>query len=178
MVMCLYVVVVSVCLTDLYLCVRPPGDFKLQPEPSLVLSQLAQRHGAPSLPIARQPSPPPAQSPSPIQGPPLAPIGAKPAPSAGPDPQGSNSLQQHRVPQLKAQKRRIPPTSKVKGTVDKYFLDSLCEVKESRTGGIKERIGLHPVCRTGMVNFGYQGSCFRPVQTHLIDLIKVLMLNW
>uniref|UniRef100_A0A674CIP1 Ubiquitin associated protein 2a n=1 Tax=Salmo trutta TaxID=8032 RepID=A0A674CIP1_SALTR len=88
-------------------------DFKLQPEPSLVLSQLAQRHGAPSLPIARQPSPPPAQSPSPIQGPPLATIGAKPAPSAGPDPQGSNSLQQHRVPQLKAQKRRIPPTSKI-----------------------------------------------------------------
>uniref|UniRef100_A0A8C8F390 UBA domain-containing protein n=1 Tax=Oncorhynchus tshawytscha TaxID=74940 RepID=A0A8C8F390_ONCTS len=86
-------------------------DFKLQPEPSLVLSQLAQRHGAPSLPIARQPSP--AQSPSPIQGPPLATIGAKPAHSAGPDTQGSNSLQQHRVPQLKAQKRRIPPTSKI-----------------------------------------------------------------
>uniref|UniRef100_A0A8C7PTB0 Ubiquitin associated protein 2a n=1 Tax=Oncorhynchus mykiss TaxID=8022 RepID=A0A8C7PTB0_ONCMY len=86
-------------------------DFKLQPEPSLVLSQLAQKHGAPSLPIARQPSP--AQSPSPIQGPPLATIGAKPAHSAGPDTQGSNSLQQHRVPQLKAQKRRIPPTSKI-----------------------------------------------------------------
>uniref|UniRef100_A0A8C7DXQ6 Ubiquitin associated protein 2a n=1 Tax=Oncorhynchus kisutch TaxID=8019 RepID=A0A8C7DXQ6_ONCKI len=86
-------------------------DFKLQPEPSLVLSQLAQRHGTPSLPIARQSSP--AQSPSPIQGPPLATIGAKPAHSAGPDTQGSNSLQQHRVPQLKAQKRRIPPTSKI-----------------------------------------------------------------
>ncbi|XP_045078934.1 ubiquitin-associated protein 2-like [Coregonus clupeaformis] len=88
-------------------------EFKLKPEPSLVLSQLAQRHCAPSLPLVRQPSPPPAQSPSPIQGPPLAAIGAKPAPSAGPDPQGSSPLQQHRVPQLKAQKRRIPPTSKI-----------------------------------------------------------------
>uniref|UniRef100_A0A8C7PCK9 Ubiquitin associated protein 2a n=1 Tax=Oncorhynchus mykiss TaxID=8022 RepID=A0A8C7PCK9_ONCMY len=89
-------------------------EFRLQPEPSLVLSHLVQRHGAPSLPLACQSSPPPAQSPSPSQGPPLAAIGAKPAPSAGPDPQGSSSLQQqHRVPQLKAQKRRIPPTSKI-----------------------------------------------------------------
>ncbi|KAL0977781.1 hypothetical protein UPYG_G00161110 [Umbra pygmaea] len=92
-------------------------EFKLQPEPSLVLSQLVQRHGAPSLPLARQPSPPPAQPPSPnqgpgIQGPPLAAIGAKPAPSVGSDPQGSSSLQ-HRAPQIKAQKRRIPPTSKM-----------------------------------------------------------------
>ncbi|XP_034143031.1 ubiquitin-associated protein 2a isoform X2 [Esox lucius] len=88
-------------------------EFKLQPEPSLVLSQLVQRHGAPSLPLARQPSPPPAQPPSPNQGPTLAAIGAKPAPSSGPDPQGDGPLQQHRVPQLKAPKRRIPPTSKI-----------------------------------------------------------------
>ncbi|CAB1315419.1 unnamed protein product, partial [Coregonus sp. 'balchen'] len=88
-------------------------EFRLQPEPSLVLSHLAQRHSAPSLPLVCQSSPPPAQSPSPSQGPPLAAIGAKPAPSAGPDPQGSSSLQQHRIPQLKAQKRRIPPTSKI-----------------------------------------------------------------
>lgn len=103
------------------------GEFGLQPEPSLVLSQLVQRHSGPSLPLARQPSPPsqqqaPAASASPAlqhtttpaqAGPVMAAAGAKPpAPSAGLDPQGTP--QQQRA-QLKGQKRRIPPTSKVGG---------------------------------------------------------------
>ncbi|KAF3856013.1 hypothetical protein F7725_016736 [Dissostichus mawsoni] len=98
----------------------------LQPEPSLVLSHLVQRHAGPSLPLARQPSPPsqhqapPASaSPAPHLTGPLAQAGqamaagAKPhAPGAGLDPQGGNTPQQQRA-QLKVQKRRIPPSSKV-----------------------------------------------------------------
>ncbi|XP_022056418.1 ubiquitin-associated protein 2a [Acanthochromis polyacanthus] len=102
-------------------------EFGLQPEPSLVLSQLVQRHTGPSLPLARQPSPssqqqaPPASASAaphhtstPAQaGPVMAAAGAKPpAPSAGLDPQGSSTPQQQRA-QLKGQKRRIPPTSKI-----------------------------------------------------------------
>ncbi|XP_045884344.1 ubiquitin-associated protein 2a isoform X1 [Micropterus dolomieu] len=103
-------------------------EFGLQPEPSLVLSQLVQRHTGPSLPLARQPSPPSQQqappalaSPGPQHistpaqaGPVMA--GAKPpAPSAGLDPQGSSTPQQQRA-QLRGQKRRIPPTSKIPST--------------------------------------------------------------
>ena len=103
------------------------GEFGLQPEPSLVLSQLVQRHPGPSLPLARQPSPPsqqqaPAASASPAPqhtstpaqaGPLMTVAGAKPpAPTAGLDPQGGSTPQQQRA-QLKGQKRRIPPTSKV-----------------------------------------------------------------
>ncbi|XP_076609872.1 ubiquitin-associated protein 2a [Chaetodon auriga] len=105
-------------------------EFGLQPEPSLVLSQLVQRHAGPSLPLARQPSPPsqqqaPAASASPAlqhtstpaqAGPVMAAAGAKPpAPSAGLDPQGGSTPQQQRA-QLKGQKRRIPPTSKIPST--------------------------------------------------------------
>uniref|UniRef100_A0AAQ6A822 UBA domain-containing protein n=1 Tax=Amphiprion ocellaris TaxID=80972 RepID=A0AAQ6A822_AMPOC len=105
-------------------------EFGLQPEPSLVLSQLVQRHTGPSLPLARQPSPPlqqqappasaspaPHHTSTPAQaGPVMAAAGAKPpAPSAGLDPQGSSTPQQQRA-QLKGQKRRIPPTSKIPST--------------------------------------------------------------
>ncbi|GLD69957.1 ubiquitin-associated protein 2 [Lates japonicus] len=105
-------------------------EFSLQPEPSLVLSQLVQRHAGPSLPLARQPSPPSQQqappasaSPAPQHtstpaqaGPVMTVAGAKPpAPSAGLDPQGGSTPQQQRV-QLKGQKRRIPPTSKIPST--------------------------------------------------------------
>ncbi|XP_047440249.1 ubiquitin-associated protein 2a [Mugil cephalus] len=104
-------------------------EFGLQPEPSLVLSQLVQRHTGPTLPLARQPSPPsqhaPPASASPAPqhtstqaqaGPMMAAAGAKPpAPSAGLDPQGSSTPQQQRA-QLKGQKRRIPPTSKIPST--------------------------------------------------------------
>uniref|UniRef100_A0A3P9LZU4 Ubiquitin associated protein 2 n=1 Tax=Oryzias latipes TaxID=8090 RepID=A0A3P9LZU4_ORYLA len=102
-------------------------EFGLQPEPSLVLSQLVQRHTGPSLPLARQPSPlsqqqaPPAQCPpasqyssTPAQAGPVM-AGAKPAPSAGLDPQGSSLPQPHRG-QLKGPKRRIPPASKIPAT--------------------------------------------------------------
>lgn len=105
------------------------GEFGLQPEPSLVLSQLVQRHTGPSLPLARQPSPPsqqqqqapptsvspaPQHSSTPAQAGPVMAVGAKPpAPTAGLDPQGGSTPQQQRA-QLKGQKRRIPPTSKVK----------------------------------------------------------------
>uniref|UniRef100_A0A3Q3GSE8 Ubiquitin associated protein 2a n=1 Tax=Kryptolebias marmoratus TaxID=37003 RepID=A0A3Q3GSE8_KRYMA len=67
-------------------------EFGLQPEPSLVLSQVVQRHAGPSLPLARQPSPPMQQ-----QAPPA-----------------SASSQQRA--QLKGPKRRIPPTSKIPST--------------------------------------------------------------
>lgn len=105
-------------------------EFGLQPEPSLVLSQLVQRHTGPPLPLARQPSPPSQQqapsasaSPAPQHtstsaqaGPVMAPAGAKPpAPGAGLDPQGGGTPQQQRA-QLKGQKRRIPPTSKIPST--------------------------------------------------------------
>lgn len=101
------------------------GEFGLQPEPSLVLSQLVQRHTGPSLSLARQPSPPSQQAPPTSASPapqhtstaaqagPVMAAGAKPpAPSAGLDPQGGSTPQQQRA-QLKGQKRRIPPTSKV-----------------------------------------------------------------
>ncbi|KAJ3603345.1 hypothetical protein NHX12_031087 [Muraenolepis orangiensis] len=107
-------------------------EFGLQPEPSLVLSHLVQRHAGPSLPLARQPSPPTqrlqqagpaAPSPGLLQaasvgqgGPMMAAGTAKsPAPSAGLEPPGSNTPQQQRGP-LKGQKRRIPPTSKIPST--------------------------------------------------------------
>ncbi|XP_062313675.1 ubiquitin-associated protein 2a isoform X5 [Osmerus eperlanus] len=102
-------------------------EFALQPEPSLVLSQL--RHSGPPLPLACQPQPPTSSAPSqqtaasaevsaattsPAQEGPLltASGGSKTAPSVGPDPQGSNTPQQQRA-QLKVQKRRIPPSSKI-----------------------------------------------------------------
>ncbi|XP_034539267.1 ubiquitin-associated protein 2a [Notolabrus celidotus] len=105
-------------------------EFGLQPEPSLVLSQLVQRHTAPSLPLARQASPPsqqqaapssaspaPQHSGTPVQaGQVMTAAGAKPpAPSAGLDPQGGSTPQQQRAA-LKGQKRRIPPTSKIPST--------------------------------------------------------------
>uniref|UniRef100_A0A665T6X6 UBA domain-containing protein n=1 Tax=Echeneis naucrates TaxID=173247 RepID=A0A665T6X6_ECHNA len=105
-------------------------EFGLQPEPSLVLSQLVQRHSGPSLPLARQSSPPSQQqsppasaSPAPQHtstpaqaGPVMTVAGVKPpAPSAGLDPQGGSTPQQQRA-QLKGQKRRIPPTSKIPST--------------------------------------------------------------
>lgn len=94
----------------------------MQPEPSLVLSQLAQRQQG-SLthtgPLARQPSPPPLSAPSPAPGTleafPKAPEpsqhrdGPSMAPSQAADSQGSSTQQR----QIKTQKRRIPPTSKV-----------------------------------------------------------------
>ncbi|KAG7494788.1 Ubiquitin-associated 2 [Solea senegalensis] len=105
-------------------------EFSLQPEPSLVLSQLVQRHNGPSLPLARQSSPPlqhqaPPASASPAPqhvgtpaqaGPGMTVAGVKaPAPNAGLDPQGGSTPQQQRA-QLKGQKRRIPPTSKIPST--------------------------------------------------------------
>lgn len=105
-------------------------EFGLQPEPSLVLSQLVQRHSGPSLPLARQPSPtlqqqaPPASaSPAPQHistpaqaGPVMTATGAKPgAASLGLDSHGSSTPQQQRA-QLKGPKRRIPPTSKIPST--------------------------------------------------------------
>uniref|UniRef100_A0A8C9XK13 Ubiquitin associated protein 2a n=1 Tax=Sander lucioperca TaxID=283035 RepID=A0A8C9XK13_SANLU len=105
-------------------------EFGLQPEPSLVLSQLVQRHTGPSLPLARQPSPPSQQQTPPASASPtphhtsspaqtglvMAVTGAKPpAPGTGLDPQGGSTPQQQRA-QLKAQKRRIPPTSKIPST--------------------------------------------------------------
>nr|XP_020448733.1 ubiquitin-associated protein 2 [Monopterus albus]XP_020448734.1 ubiquitin-associated protein 2 [Monopterus albus]XP_020448735.1 ubiquitin-associated protein 2 [Monopterus albus]XP_020448736.1 ubiquitin-associated protein 2 [Monopterus albus]XP_020448737.1 ubiquitin-associated protein 2 [Monopterus albus]XP_020448738.1 ubiquitin-associated protein 2 [Monopterus albus] len=105
-------------------------EFGLQPEPSLVLSQLVQRHNSPSLPLAHQPSPPSQQQAPPASASPapqntttpaqaglvMTVAGAKPpASSAGLDPQGSSTPQQQRA-QLKGQKRRIPPTSKIPST--------------------------------------------------------------
>ncbi|KAG7261651.1 hypothetical protein CRUP_012245 [Coryphaenoides rupestris] len=103
-------------------------EFGLQPEPSLVLSQLVQRHAGPSLPLARQPSPPTQRlqqaapaAPSPVlqaaavgQGGPLLAAGTakSPAPGAGPDPPCSGTQRA----QLKGQKRRIPPASKIPST--------------------------------------------------------------
>ncbi|XP_015235359.1 PREDICTED: ubiquitin-associated protein 2 isoform X1 [Cyprinodon variegatus] len=105
-------------------------EFGLQPEPSLVLSQLVQRHSGPSLPLARHPSPPLQQQAPPTSASPapqhigtpaqvspvMAAAGAKPAaPSPGLDPHGSSTPQQQRA-QLKGPKRRIPPTSKIPST--------------------------------------------------------------
>ncbi|XP_062867105.1 ubiquitin-associated protein 2a isoform X2 [Trichomycterus rosablanca] len=113
--------------------IKPPGtqssvslpsqfsrEFKMQPEPSLVLSQLSQRQqsclsSTGSLPLARQPSPPPKNGPSASQAP-LEAFSKAPEPSQSPltsaqaaDSQSSST--QHR--QIKTQKRRIPPTSKI-----------------------------------------------------------------
>lgn len=114
-------------LVPCFFCVSVcAGEFGLQPEPSLVLSQLVQRHTGPSLPQARQPSPPSQQQAAPVsaspapqntntstQAGPVMAAGAKPpVPSTGLDPQGGSTPQQQRA-QLKGQKRRIPPTSKV-----------------------------------------------------------------
>lgn len=105
-------------------------EFGLQPEPSLVLSHLVQRHTGPSLPLARQPSPPsqqqapptsaspaPQHTSTPAQAGPVmaAAVTKPPAPNAGLDPQGGSTPQQQRA-QLKGQKRRIPPTSKIPST--------------------------------------------------------------
>ncbi|XP_042560222.1 ubiquitin-associated protein 2-like isoform X4 [Clupea harengus] len=96
-------------------------EFKMQPEPSLVLSQLAQRqtpnalsHASP-LPLARQqPSPPPASSaPAGL----LEPFPKLPEPlllqqqQQMHDAQAAANAQQQR--QMKTQKRRIPPSSKI-----------------------------------------------------------------
>nr|XP_019942373.1 PREDICTED: ubiquitin-associated protein 2 isoform X2 [Paralichthys olivaceus] len=105
-------------------------EFGLQPEPSLVLSQLVQRHNGPSLPLARQSSPPTQQQTLPASASPapqhtsmpaqagtvMTVSGIKPpAPNVGLDPQGGSTPQQQRA-QLKGQKRRIPPTSKIPST--------------------------------------------------------------
>ncbi|XP_056587198.1 ubiquitin-associated protein 2a isoform X2 [Triplophysa dalaica] len=115
--------------------IKPPGtqssaslpsqfsrEFQMQPEPSLVLSQLAQRQQG-SLthtgPLARQPSPPSLSTPSPAPGTPEAfPKAPEPSlhrdgpsmpPSQATDSQGISTHQR----QIKTQKRRIPPTSKI-----------------------------------------------------------------
>lgn len=93
----------------------------MQPEPSLVLSQLSQRQqsslsNAGSLPLARQTSPPPQNGSSATQAP-LEAFSKAPEPSqthVAPLPQAPDSQvssTQHR--QIKTQKRRIAPTSKV-----------------------------------------------------------------
>ncbi|XP_057216237.1 ubiquitin-associated protein 2a isoform X2 [Triplophysa rosa] len=115
--------------------IKPPGtqssaslpsqfsrEFQMQPEPSLVLSQLAQRQQGSlthTRPLARQPSPPPLSTPSPAPGTleafPKAPEasqhrdGPSMPPSQAADSQGSSTHQR----QIKTQKRRIPPTSKI-----------------------------------------------------------------
>ncbi|XP_051533054.1 ubiquitin-associated protein 2-like isoform X1 [Myxocyprinus asiaticus] len=97
-------------------------EFQMQPEPSLVLSQLTQRQQG-SLtqtgPLARQPSPPPLSTPSPTLGtleafpkapePPQHRDGPSMSPSQAAESQGSSTQQR----QIKTQKRRIPPTSKI-----------------------------------------------------------------
>ncbi|KAF5893979.1 ubiquitin-associated protein 2 isoform X1, partial [Clarias magur] len=117
--------------------IKPPGtqssaslpsqfsrEFKMQPEPSLVLSQLSQRQQSPlsnagSLPLARQPSPPPQNGLSANQAP-LEAFSKAPEPSqthVAPLPQAPDSQvssTQHR--QIKTQKRRIAPTSKIPST--------------------------------------------------------------
>uniref|UniRef100_A0A671QQ93 Ubiquitin-associated protein 2-like n=1 Tax=Sinocyclocheilus anshuiensis TaxID=1608454 RepID=A0A671QQ93_9TELE len=94
--------------------IKPPGtqssaslpsqfmEFQMQPEPSLVLSQLAQRQQGSMThtgPLARQPTPEPSQH---RDGPSMA-------PSQAAESQGSSTQQR----QIKTQKRRIPPTSKI-----------------------------------------------------------------
>lgn len=124
--MYVYTTVLNYCPVPVFCCVSA-GEFGLQPEPSLVLSHLVQRHTGPSLPLARQPSPPsqqqapptsaspaPQHTSTPAQAGPVmaAAVTKPPAPNAGLDPQGGSTPQQQRA-QLKGQKRRIPPTSKV-----------------------------------------------------------------
>uniref|UniRef100_A0A3P8VVP8 Ubiquitin associated protein 2a n=1 Tax=Cynoglossus semilaevis TaxID=244447 RepID=A0A3P8VVP8_CYNSE len=96
-------------------------EFGLQPEPSVVLSQL--RHNGTSLPLARQPSPPlhpQATSASASPAPQLMTVvGVKTnAPNTGLDPQNGQGTPQQlqQRAQLKSQKRRIPPTSKIPST--------------------------------------------------------------
>uniref|UniRef100_A0A672M3N0 Ubiquitin-associated protein 2-like n=1 Tax=Sinocyclocheilus grahami TaxID=75366 RepID=A0A672M3N0_SINGR len=115
--------------------IKPPGtqssaslpsqfsrEFQMQPEPSLVLSQLAQRQQGSMThtgPLARQPSPPslsaPSPAPSTLEAFPKAPEpsqhrnGPSMAPSQAAESQGSSTQQR----QIKTQKRRIPPTSKI-----------------------------------------------------------------
>uniref|UniRef100_A0A671QKK8 Ubiquitin-associated protein 2-like n=1 Tax=Sinocyclocheilus anshuiensis TaxID=1608454 RepID=A0A671QKK8_9TELE len=97
-------------------------SFQMQPEPSLVLSQLAQRQQGSMThtgPLARQPSPPslsaPSPAPSTLEAFPKAPEpsqhrdGPSMAPSQAAESQGSSTQQR----QIKTQKRRIPPTSKI-----------------------------------------------------------------
>ncbi|XP_016407409.1 ubiquitin-associated protein 2-like [Sinocyclocheilus rhinocerous] len=97
-------------------------EFQMQPEPSLVLSQLAQRQQGSMThtgPLARQPNPPSLSAPSPapctLEAFPKAPEpsqhrdGPSMAPSQAAESQ-SSSIQQR---QIKTQKRRIPPTSKI-----------------------------------------------------------------
>ncbi|KAA0719856.1 Ubiquitin-associated protein 2 [Triplophysa tibetana] len=115
--------------------IKPPGtqssaslpsqfsrEFQMQPEPSLVLSQLAHRQQgslAHTGPLARQPSPPSLSTPCPAPGTPEAfPKAPEPSlhrdgppmpPSQVADSQGISTHQR----QIKTQKRRIPPTSKI-----------------------------------------------------------------
>ncbi|KAG9354313.1 hypothetical protein JZ751_012437, partial [Albula glossodonta] len=103
-------------------------DFKIQPEPSLVLSQMAQRQQSSlsqpgPLPVARQSSPPTLPTPSPLGlesfSKPLNPSPTHDGSSAntkllsllptGVETQSSSS--QHK--QMKTQKRRVQPTSKI-----------------------------------------------------------------
>uniref|UniRef100_A0A671MTB2 Ubiquitin-associated protein 2-like n=1 Tax=Sinocyclocheilus anshuiensis TaxID=1608454 RepID=A0A671MTB2_9TELE len=113
--------------------IKPPGtqssatslpsqfsrEFQMQPEPSLVLSKVAQRQQTHTGPLARQLSPPTLCAPSPAPGTleafPKAPEtsqhrdGPSMAPSQTAESQGSSTHQR----QIKTQKRRIPPTSKI-----------------------------------------------------------------
>uniref|UniRef100_A0A671MTQ1 Ubiquitin-associated protein 2-like n=1 Tax=Sinocyclocheilus anshuiensis TaxID=1608454 RepID=A0A671MTQ1_9TELE len=85
-------------------CTPVGGLFQMQPEPSLVLSKVAQRQQTHTGPLARQLSPP-TLSPETSQhrdGPSMA-------PSQTAESQGSSTHQR----QIKTQKRRIPPTSKI-----------------------------------------------------------------
>lgn len=114
------------------------GEFKMQPEPSLVLSQLSQRQQSSlsntgSLPLVRQSSPPPQNGPSANQAP-LEAFSKAPEPSqthvAPPQAADSQvSSTQHR--QIKTQKRRIAPTSKVSVFCHPFLLFSKNKPKKS-----------------------------------------------
>uniref|UniRef100_A0A671MTI0 Ubiquitin-associated protein 2-like n=1 Tax=Sinocyclocheilus anshuiensis TaxID=1608454 RepID=A0A671MTI0_9TELE len=88
-------------------CTPVGGLFQMQPEPSLVLSKVAQRHP----PTLCAPSP----APGTLEAFPKAPEtsqhrdGPSMAPSQTAESQGSSTHQR----QIKTQKRRIPPTSKI-----------------------------------------------------------------
>ncbi|KAG5841004.1 hypothetical protein ANANG_G00194950 [Anguilla anguilla] len=100
-------------------------DFKTQPEPSLVLSQLAQRQQSAlpqpePLPQARPASP--ATRPTPSPGPGTLPQTPRPLPVPGRTPRREpKRRRRRRTPvsggsqqrQMKTQKRRIPPSSKI-----------------------------------------------------------------
>lgn len=137
-----YLVTHDLAWTCFFCIVCPVGEFQMQPEPSLVLSQLAQRQQG-SLthtgPLARQPSPPPLSAPSPAQETleafPKAPEpshhrdGSSMAPSQAADSQGSSTQQR----QIKTQKRRIPPTSKVNYRFKKHWGGMLSKISWSIT---------------------------------------------